>query len=353
MGPHNAYAEYRLWIIVIFGGLSVLILSSIWNYYYFKHRKAGESPDFGLIYLCAGLTVWVIASILGLCSINDYIEIDSSVIHSFSMINNGLIACSFPFFEYSVISNESKKIRDYWPAITLSITGVVIILIYIFGDGFDENVGNLLDFLSSSLVLIILTGILHKTFDKRKLKPLGYLSILVTVAMLLSQFLVSFQDASFLNFSWFLVNLGFVMGGIAFCMFVLLLIALAFTWILDGSNVFDEWRDGEIISNAIKSGPSGPTQAIDYLESLIANGISKYELETFRTFLDFLPPEIQERVEYKRLYSDFNLYCSQLSTATNTYLKGQINFDEFTPISARVTAGILEMLKDIKTMLKI
>ncbi len=336
----DTFSQYRLWIVAIFGGMSVFILAAIWHFYYFKRRKSHERADFGLLFLCAGLTVWVISAIMGLSAEKP----EDSVRHALSMINNGLIACSFPFFEYSVISDSNKRARKYWTTITLSLTVFVLILIFAF-----EKARNVLDFLSSSLVLIVLTGILFKTFGKRKLAPLGYFSILIMVAMLMSQFFVTFKESDFLKGGdGFLINLGFVMSGISFTMFILLLVALAFTWILDKNDVYDEWKEEDELIKILREEPA---KGIKYLESIIATGLSKYDLVAFQLFFNALPINTQEKEAIKNIYRDYLNFSGQLNRATNDFLQNMIDFDSYDRIRSRVSAGLLDMVERLGAIL--
>jgi hypothetical protein len=343
------FQQFRLWIIIILGSASALILGTIWQYYYYKRRKVDEQPDYGLLFLSAGLVVWVLSSILGLSNGLLGIKTDQNVRHAFSMINNGLIACSFPFFEYSAISDRNIKVRKYWKAVTLSLTLFVLILIFAFGQGDNKQVGNLLDFLSTSLILIVLTGILFKTFDKRKLKPVGYLSIAVTVTMLISQFLISFKDADFLECqNHFLKDMGYVMSGISFVLFVFILLILAFTWILDESSVYDEWKEQETIGQVFKKDPG---KALKYLASTISNGLSKYDLEAFNIFFDALPPEVLDQSEFKKIHQEYIAYSGRLHNALNNFLQNLIDFTTYEQNCSIVRVGLLDIIERLRGLL--
>jgi len=270
----NLFNEYRLWIIVGIGTMSIFLMAMVWWYYYSSRKRKEAKTDYGLVFLISGIGMWVVLAVFKLLALPDPVE--PMPLHTLSMINNAMLFSSIPFFEYSKFLDSSQSIRKNWTAISFVSALLVLVVIYFVKDFITADV---LDWGFSTIIFTILGGILLKLFSERYLPALGYLSLVVMNMTIFSQFFVSFSKdevtPGYPEISNNLRDLGYVVGGISFAMMLVILMALAFTWILDENDVFDDWDDDQKANDHWKSNYGKLPTGIAELSRSVADGLSR------------------------------------------------------------------------------
>lgn len=338
----NPFNEYRLWIIVGVGLMSIFLLWTVWWHYYFRHRRPKDAPtDYGLVYLMGGILVWALLAILKLDALPGKLE--PFQLHFLSMLNNGLLLSSLPFFEYSKLSQSKRQLKRYWTAISMGGAMSVLVLICFVKD---EKVANILDWGFSSIIFLILGDILARTFHRRRLSPIGKLALLVMYMTIFSQFIVSFADTTTdtLRYPLFippaLQNIGYVLGGISFAMLLVLLVALAFTWILDDNQVIESWSDeftAQEFWDAYKDNWSG---GLKKLQDDLSDGISRAFLTKCTHLFTHEKFPYKESPDMQRLKKEINAFAGTFNTAEKLFKSGQISPGDFQQTASRTHSGV-------------
>lgn len=244
----NPYDGYRLWIIVGVGLMSIFLLWIVWRYYYFLRRKPKDgATDYGLVFLIAGIGMWALLSIMKLNVMGTTEKLDRLQVHFMSMINNAFLLSALPFFEYSQFLNAKKHLKRYWATISF-VSALAVLVIIFFIHKSNQTAADILDWGFSTFIFLILGGFLLRTFSKRRLVPIGYLALLVMFMTIFSQFVITFSPSQGSVRAFNLITeelqiIGYITGGISFTMMLVLLVALAFTWILAENHVLEEWED--------------------------------------------------------------------------------------------------------------
>ncbi|MFN0016283.1 MAG: hypothetical protein ACKVU2_17220 [Saprospiraceae bacterium] len=345
----NPFNQYRLWIIVGVGLMSIFLLWTVWRYYYYLRRRPKDEPtDYGLVYLMGGILVWALLAILKLDALPG--KLDSFQLHFLSMLNNGLLLSSLPFFEYSKLNQSNRQLKRYWTAISIGGAMSVLVLICFVKD---EKAANILDWGFSSIIFLILGDILARTFHRRRLSPIGKLALLVMYMTIFSQFIVTFADTKINTSSCplfippALQNIGYVLGGISFAMLLVLLVALAFTWILDDNLVIESWNDeftAQEFWDAYKDNWSG---GVKTLQDDLSDGISRAFLTKCTHLFTHEKFPYKESLNIQRLKEDINAFAGTFNTAEKLFNSGQIPSGDFQQTASKTHVGVGKWLSDL------
>jgi hypothetical protein len=291
----NSFDQYRLWIIVGVGLMSVFLLWTVWRHYYYLRRRPKDGPtDYGLVYLMAGIGMWALLSIMKLSIMGTTSTLDSLQVHFMSMINNAFLLSSLPFFEYSQLLSNKQHLKRYWATISfVSALAVLVIIFFIHQN--NKTAADLLDWGFSTIIFLILGGFLLRTFSKRRLVFIGYLALLVMFMTIFSQFIITFSSGQGIDTYGLVTDnlrkIGYIIGGISFAMMLILLVALAFTWILAENHVLEDW-EGDVKARDFWMNHQGSWKTgVVTLRDSMSEGLSRVFLKkcTLLFFLNEFP----------------------------------------------------------------
>lgn len=317
------FDQYRLWIIVGVGLMSIFVILVVWRYYYYTRRKqTGEPTDYGLVFLMAGIGIWAILSIMKLSAFPA--PLPSCQIHTMSMINNAFLLSSITFFEYSRLLNSSQFIKRNWPVISGVSALVVLVIIFFLPE--DHIAADLLDWGFSTIIFLILGGILFRTFDERRLSPIGYLAFLVMIMTIGSQIIIMLADnknPSPIDLD--LKNIGFIIGGISFSMMLVILVALAFTWILDENNVFEAWDDDRKAKEFWASFTGKWDAGVRVLRKEMDEGLSRLYFKKCTTLFDIEDLPNRQTQVMQDLEAEIIATSGRFGSITTAFQKSEIS----------------------------
>ncbi len=347
----NPFNEYRLWIIVGVGSMSIFLLAMVWRYYYSNRKRKEAQTDYGLVFLISGIGMWVMLSIFKLLAAPNPVE--PMVLHTLSMINNGLLLSSIPFFEHSKFLGSNLSIRKNWTAISGVSALAVLVVIYFVKESITADI---LDWGFSTIIFTILGGILFRSFFERYLPSIGYLSLVVMGMTIFSQFIISFSKTPsappYPEISGDLQELGYLLGGISFAMMLVIWVALAFTWILDENDVFDDWDDDQKAKDYWKQYKGKLSDGVEVLKRSVGDGLSRMLFKKCIALFDVEGVPNQQSDEMQNLEAEIIAAAGRFSFLTRSYQKGEITENARLTEIAKIQGHVLNWFPHLQNAMR-
>ncbi len=227
---------------IIISILSIFILLNIWGSYYDQkiRRINNENRDYGVILFVAALFIWGLIAVINLSTINVKVKESTeyaikNLLNNFlSLINNALFLSAITYFDHGVEwANKSIRRRNIFIFIsifTFLLFMVIVILTYL--NKFDAC--QIIDLIYTSLVFIVLMGVLYNSFSKRKLHGVAFVSLFVMVLAIIGQVFTALkiEDITALKIEN-AKEIGNTIFLASFAMMSSIFINLTYSWILE------------------------------------------------------------------------------------------------------------------------
>lgn len=339
----NEYEIFRLWIIIGVGLMSIFLILIVWRYYYFLRRNPKDGPtDYGLVYLTSGILVWSILAMLKLDSIPN--GLNQFKLHFLSMLNNGLLLSSLPFFEYSRFTKSNLLLKKYWTVISLASAGIVLIIICTLNSAI---VNDILDWGFSTVIFIILGGILFRSFYERGLSPVGYIAQAVMYMTIFSQFLIIFfpNGTEFSTAKIDINKIGHLTGGISFAMMLVLLVALAFSWILDENHVLDKWQLDQLAAEFWRKEDRKLEDKLKDLKKEAEIGLNNELFKKLTSFFRITPIVDKQVEEINKIELTIRVLSGSYSALIQEYQNGKISDAYYQSELNKIQKKVVESLE--------
>lgn len=225
---------FSIWVIFV-GAFSALGLFILWRNL-IADEKQGKT-DKGLLWLSLSLMIWVIGGISILISLlvteaadgaakEDAPKWPTIIIAAISILNGVFILLSFPYFRHKPTYIKVALDSPLYPVAVWILGGVVFWLIpvslVISGTAEDEAI-YVFDTVFAVFTLGFLGYMLHHTFQKRRIRHLGSLAIVVLVITIIAQALkIGGEPVAFYRY---------LTAAVYMSLLVMLFFALAYSWL--------------------------------------------------------------------------------------------------------------------------
>lgn len=315
----------------------VFFLFVIWFCYYFRRvsqRKSFIQLDWGLPLLALAYMVWALGSFYAFFQAPNTIPVIQKLI---STLNNALFLCSFSYFKHG-FQLIAKLGRFKWMLFVFLISSTLFV-IFIFENRFHPDVIFWLDFLFSGLTLTFLACLLALAFQNRGMSGLSVISIIAVFIELQAQY-----EMGKPNWDRFSTAVMFLVGH---TMMLVILISLAFTWIIEDGGVLEKMNFRIRAEDAIRTGLNDVRSRAAFTEAL-EGLVRKAEIETVIDLLtkgkEAMPPEFGSQMKLDKITEA----AAQFNNLKNLRVNGTISTSDYLVRYNQVVEFFMDIIKLIK-----